>query len=117
LPARDWKQRVQDILEATSRIERFTQNLTFDEFAANDMAVDAVIRNIAVIGEAARQIPPEIEGSSPHVPFREMRAIRNVVIHGYFAVSLPILWQTITGDLPPLATMLQQLLENEAPPP
>jgi len=41
--------------------------------------------------------------------------MRNVVIHGYFVVSLPILWQTITGDLPPLAAMLQDLLQREAP--
>ncbi len=56
--SRDWRQRIQDILEASARIERYTRNLTFETFAADDMAVDAVIRNIAVIGEAARQIPP-----------------------------------------------------------
>jgi uncharacterized protein with HEPN domain len=89
--------------------------LTFEAFAANDMAVDAVIRNIAVIGEAARQIPSEIESRYPQLPHREMRGMRNIVIHGDFAVSLPILWQTIASDLPSLAMMLQELLQREAP--
>jgi uncharacterized protein with HEPN domain len=110
---RDWKQRLEDILEAIARIERYTANLTFDEFAANEMAVDAVVRNFTIIGEAARNIPPHIEARYPQLPGREMRGIRNVVVHGYFAVSLPILWQTIHDDLPPLALALRAILAQE----
>ena len=113
---RDWKQRVDDILEAIAKIERYTAGQTFDQFAANEMAVDAVIRNVAVIGEAARNIPPEIEARYPQLPGREMRGVRNVVVHGYFAVSLPILWQTIQNDLPSLAAVLRDVLAGEGKP-
>ena len=116
MPHRDWKQRVEDILEALERIESYTQGMTFDAFKSNSMAVDAVVRNLTVIGEAARHIPPEAQERYPHVPWAEMRAIRNILTHEYFGVSLPILWETIARDLPPLSSMLKDLLTKESGP-
>jgi uncharacterized protein with HEPN domain len=66
--------------------------------------------NLAIIGEAVRGIPPEVEASHPEIPWDEMRGMRNIVIHEYFQVSLSIIWQTIQEDLILLETSLRQLI-------
>jgi uncharacterized protein with HEPN domain len=66
----------------------------------------------AIMGEAAGQLLPEVESLYPEIPWVDMRAIRNVIIHEYFQVNLSITWQTIKTDLPPLIKQLQELLEN-----
>ena len=72
--------------------------------------MDAVIRNITVIGETASHVPPEISDRHPQVPWKEMRDIRNIVIHEYFGVGLNILWETVRNDLPLLVPLLKEVL-------
>jgi uncharacterized protein with HEPN domain len=109
MPRRDWRERLDDILEAIERIRCYTEGVSFEQFAADGKTVDAVIRNLTVIGEASRHIPDDVQASAPQVPWADMRGIRNVVIHEYFGVSLPILWATVQQDLPPLVEPLQRL--------
>lgn len=113
MPSRDWRLRLQDILGCIVKIERFTRGQSFDTFQANDMMVDAVLRNLEIIGEAAGHIPTDVQERHPHIPWREMRAMRNIVIHAYFGVSLPIVWDTVTGDLTPLPPLLTAILDHE----
>ncbi len=97
------------ILQAISRIERYTQNLTQGTFLADEQVQDAVIRNIEIIGEAARNIErhsPEFAAQHPEIPWGDMYAMRNVVAHGYFTVDLEIVWKTIHGDLRGLAEQI-----------
>lgn len=103
---RDWKQHIEDILEATAKIQRYTEGMTLESFAADERTLDAVIRNLTVIGEAARHVPAEVQARYPQVPWAEMRGMREVVVHRYFGVSLFILWQTVEENLPPLVPML-----------
>jgi uncharacterized protein with HEPN domain len=74
--------------------------MDLEKFHASDITIDAVIRNFAVIGEAARQIPPEIETRYSDVPWHKMRGLRNIVVHEYFGVDMSIVWETIQTDLP-----------------
>ena len=112
MPRREWKLYVQDILQAMAKIERFTTGMNLASFTSDEKTVDAVLRNIAVIGEAARHVPEDVQRRHPAVPSAEMRAIRNVV-HEYFGVSLPILWHTVNSDLPPLVPLLEEVLQAE----
>ncbi len=73
---------------------------------------DAVIRNITVIGEAARSVPREIADAHPEIPWKVMRGIRNVVVHVYFGIDVRVLWDTSQDDLPPLVEPLRNLLED-----
>lgn len=107
MPPRDWKLRVADILDAIGAIQQHTAGMNFETFAADRKTVDAVIRNITVIGEAANCIPSDVTDGAPDVPWRDMR---NVVVHAYFGVNVTILWDTIQTDLPPLVHSLQKLL-------
>ena len=111
MPPREWRFRVQDIIEAIEKICRYTGGLNFEAFSADEKTVDAVVRNLEIIGEAVRHIPEEILKEFPALPWAEMRGIRNVLIHEYFGVSLPILWKTTQTDLPPLLPALAQVLK------
>ena len=111
--SRSWFLRIEDILEAIERILRYTAAMTEDEFIADDKTIDAVVRNMTVIGEAANFVPEEVQVAHAVIPWAKMRAFRNVVVHEYFGVSNAILWQTIQVNLPPLVAPLKKILESD----
>src|SRR5450756_823546 len=92
---RNWRIRLQDILECISKIQTYTNGMTLEQFEKDSLRVDAVIRNFEIIGEAASQIPTEIQRKYPDLAWFEMRGMRNLMVHEYFGVSLPIIWHTI----------------------
>lgn len=112
MPPRDSRLRVQDIVEAISRIRRYTATHTLASFSSDDMAIDAVVRNLEVIGEAARHVDDATMQRLAGVPWREMRDLRNLLVHEYFGVSVPIIWETIVRDLPPVLALLLVDLER-----
>lgn len=111
-PERNWKIRVEDILACIEKIKQYTQGMSFDQFCKDEKTVDAVIRNIEIIGEAAGFIPLEIQEKYPELPWLEMRGMRNIMAHDYFGVSLPIIWHAIDQDLAPLAKGIRTLLNG-----
>jgi uncharacterized protein with HEPN domain len=113
VPPRDWRDRVRDILEAITRIEHYSRKHDQSSFIADGMAVDAVIRNVAVIGEAANHIPAQVQQRHPDVPWAQMRGMRNVLVHEYFEIGLDLLWATIQNDLPVLKERLREVLAAE----
>jgi len=110
---RDWKLRVTDILTCIEKIQGFTVEMTYEQFCQDERTIDAVIRNFEIIGEAAGYIPESIQEKYPELAWLEMRDMRNIMIHEYFGVSLPIIWRTITHDLSPLAEGMRQLLNED----
>ena len=110
-PERNWRMRVEDILACIQKIESYTSGLTFEQFSIDDKTVDAVIRNFEIIGEAAGNIPLEVQEKYPELAWLEMRGMRNIVAHEYFGISLPIIWRAIAQDLKPLAEGLAKLLQ------
>lgn len=111
-PERNWKMRVEDILGCIAKIKEYTRGMNYEQFSADDKTVDAVIRNLEVIGEAGGRIPLEIQEKYPDIAWLEMRGMRNLMAHEYFGVSLPIIWQAIEQDLTPLAVGLGTLLKE-----
>jgi len=110
---RDWKLRIEDILDAIEKIQRYTDGMNLKSFKADDKTVDAVVRNITIIGETSNHVPQEVQNKYPDIPWIEMRGIRNVIVHEYFGVSHSILWHTIRENLPPLLPTLKKMLEDE----
>jgi uncharacterized protein with HEPN domain len=110
VPHERWITSVEDILESSRKIQRYTQGMTFDVFARNELVVDGVIRNFEIIGEAARQVPAEKTLLNPEIPWSRMIGVRNVMIHNYSGVSLRTVWDTIQVALPPLIVQLEALL-------
>lgn len=99
-------------MEMITEIESFTVGMSFTDFEQDTKTVKAVLYNLAIIGEAAGQLLPEVESLYPVIPWVDMRAIRNVIIHEYFQVNLSIIWETIKTDFPLLREQLQELLEQ-----
>ncbi len=113
MPPRDWRVRVQDILDAIERVQRHVSDLDLAQFNENELAVDAVSYCFGVIGDAARHVPDEIVAAHPELPWAEMRAMRNVVVHEYFGVTRETLWKTASEDLPGLIEPLRKLLAEK----
>lgn len=86
--------------------------MTEAEFRENELVQDALIRNFAVIGEAARHVPEEIKVSHPEVPWARMRGIRNLLVHEYFGIDSKIVWDTVWEELPGLESRLRAILES-----
>jgi uncharacterized protein with HEPN domain len=103
---RDWQFRVNDILEAIDKIERYTQDMDFSGWLEDEKTVDAVIRNIEVIGEASSHLPDEVLQRYKDIPWRLMKGIRNILAHEYFGVDLEIIWKTVKEDLPAIKKLL-----------
>ena len=112
MSSRDWQLRIQDILKAIDSIQKRTEGMSFEKFVENETVIKAVLYDFIVIGEAASNIPPEVKENSSNIPWRQMSAMRNIVAHEYFQVSLKITWETIQNNLPSLIVSLEKLLNN-----
>ncbi|MCK5175211.1 MAG: DUF86 domain-containing protein [Planctomycetes bacterium] len=96
---RDYKLQLDDILEAIGRIREYTDNMSEESFGLDHKTQDAVIRNLEIIGEAARNLPDEIKNSASEIQWHKIIALRNLLIHEYFGVNTKILWDVITNKL------------------
>jgi len=94
---------VEDIRESIARIDRYTAGLDLAGFKADQKTVDAVVRNLEIIGEAARQLPEEFTGRDPQIEWRKIAGLRNRIVHDYFGLDLEMIWQIIHSDLPVLS--------------
>ena len=107
---RDWRDRIRDILDAIVEIQKFTLGMDYETFKADGKSIRAVEMNFIIIGEAASQIPEEVEDKYSTIPWNLMRAMRNRIVHVYFKVDEKLMWDTIQNDLPPLIPELGKLL-------
>ena len=87
MPPRSWRVRIEDILDAIDNIEHYVAGLDFDAFDADRKTVDAVERNLEIIGEATANLPDEVLARWPEVPWRYMKGVRNLLAHEYFGVD------------------------------
>jgi uncharacterized protein with HEPN domain len=110
--SRDWSFRIKDILQAIENIEKYTAKMTFLQFKKNQLVMDAVIRNFEIIGEASNHIPKAIQTAHPSIPWRQMIALRNFLIHEYFGIDFNTVWQTARTHLPALKDALKDLLKH-----
>ena len=99
------------ILNSISRIEQYTKEISEKEFYNNFLIQDAVIRNIQIIGEASKKFEESFKETNAHIPWRQITAMRNKVIHEYFGIDLPAVWQVVNIDL---VTLKNQLLELQS---
>ena len=99
------------ILDAIGLIEEYTKGMSENEFLANSMAHDAVVRQIEIIGEAARNISDEYRGKHSKLPWVNMTGIRNKIIYEYFNINYAIVWDTVRDDLPSLKKSIKKIIK------
>ncbi|MFH1877488.1 MAG: DUF86 domain-containing protein [Candidatus Omnitrophota bacterium] len=100
---------IADIVTSIKKIEKYTKDMLFEEFKKDDKTVDSVIRNLEVIGEAAKNLKKHCKDIYPDIPWQVMISMRNKVIHEYFGIDLSILWSTIKYDIPHLKRNIVKL--------
>ncbi len=106
----DDRSRLGHIFDAISAIEKYVAGVEKDDFLANSMMQDAVMRQIEIIGEAAGRISDTLQDEHPELPWMEMRAIRNKIVHDYLEINTDIIWDTVQNDLPALKDQIRNLL-------
>lgn len=101
-----------DILEAMQRIIAYTGGFSYERFIGDRRTQDAVLRNIEVIGEAAKRLSTSLKKQHPAIPWKDMAGMRDRVIHHYFGINYDIVWTVASGEIPKLAPGMTAILEK-----
>jgi uncharacterized protein with HEPN domain len=109
---RDWKLLLEDMLESITPIEEYTEKINKDEFINNQMIVDAVVRNIEIIGEASKNVPDPVREKYADIPWKKLNGIRNRIVHAYFGVDSSIIWFIIENELSSLKQSIHNALRE-----
>jgi len=112
--ARDPLVYLEDILDAIAKAEEFVCGLSREAFLRDDKAVYAVVRALEIVGEAAKQVPPDLRERAPEVPWRDMAGMRDKLIHSYTSVDIEVVWRTVTEELPQIRPLVVRLLDEES---
>lgn len=108
---REWGFYLDDMIRFAEKVLAYTVELDREGFEADEKAYDATLRKLELIGEAATHIPVAIQESCPAIPWRQVVATRNRLIHGYLGIDNDILWSIIQDDIPVLLNELNKLKE------
>ncbi len=109
---REYRLYLSDIVEALTRIQEYTKGMSYEDFKLSNITIDAVVRNLEVIGEAARRLPSETKARSPEIEWRKIVALRNILTHEYFGVNTQIIWDVVKNKLEPLGKECHRLLQH-----
>ena len=108
----EYKAYLRGMIEAIGKIERYTENMNFEDFSNNELIQDGVIRNLEIIGEAVKNLPDDIKKDYPEVEWRKIAGLRDILIHAYFGVDLEIIWDIVKNKVPELKEMVRKILSN-----
>lgn len=109
---KDWRVRIEDMLEAIERITRYVDGMNAQEFVASDITQDAVLRNLEVLGEASKRVPYFIIAAHGEIPWSRIGDMRNILVHEYHSVDPTIILDCARNDLPPLVGPLKAILAS-----
>ena len=102
-----------DCREAILRIDTYVEDLTYDGFSSDTKTQDAVVRNLEILGEAAKNISGQLKKKYPQVSWKDLAGLRDKLIHHYFGVNLDIVWNVIKQELPSILSELEAILRAE----
>lgn len=111
--SRSLKLYLKDILNSIRKIKNYTNQMTQTELSEDELALDAVVYNLQIIGEATKNIPEDIRDRQTHIEWKKMIALRNIITHAYFSIDDEIVWDIIHTKLDPLQTSIELILQTE----
>jgi len=109
---RDYLVYLDDILNAMDNADEFVAGMDYVQFENDIRTTFAVTRALEIVGEATKRLPPDIREKYPHIPWKDMAGMRDVIIHGYDNVNLQIVWDVIKRDIPRIRLQIQQILTD-----
>jgi uncharacterized protein with HEPN domain len=101
------------MIESCQKILKYTDGLTFDQFAQNDLVFDAVMRNFTILGEAAKNITDDLKSKYPQIPWSDIAGLRDILVHAYHRILFQVVWDNIQNDIPTLLENLKNLVRSE----
>ncbi len=104
---------LQDICTSCAKVQRYTLNMTLEAFVSDERTYDAVVRNLQIIGEAVKQIPPEVREQYPAVEWRKIAGLRDILAHAYFSLENETLWDIVQNKVPALQEQMQRMVQQE----
>jgi uncharacterized protein with HEPN domain len=111
---REYLDYLQDMLDNAKRALQFIAGMEYKAFEKDEKTVYAVIRAVEIIGEAAKNVPPEVQKKYPNVPWRDISGMRDKLVHRYFGVNMEVVWQTVNEDLPFIIDVIANMIEKES---
>jgi uncharacterized protein with HEPN domain len=108
--SRDARVYLEDILESIRRIKTYTAGVDQEGLAADELRLDAVVRNLEVIGEAVKRLPEDLTQRHSHVEWRKIAGLRDILIHHYFGIDAGIIWDVVQNKLPDFEHQIRAIL-------
>jgi uncharacterized protein with HEPN domain len=110
MKGRDYGDYLQDILDSILEVEDFTKGMDLESFGKDRKTINAVVRSLEVMGEAAKHIPEGLRKKYPKIPWKRMAGTRDKLIHEYTGVDIDIVWEVVEKELPPLIPAVRTAL-------
>ncbi len=107
----DYQVYLDDILLSCSKILRFVDGLSFEQFSQDEKTFDAVVRNLEIIGEAAKHIPDEVRQEYTAIEWRKIAGLCDIMIHEYLGINIEIIWDIVQNKIPGLITEVRKILD------
>ena len=104
---------LEEIIVFCSKIDKYTKDMKKEEFQKNELVIDAVLRNLELIGEASKRLSEEFKIKNLQIPWKKIIGLRKIVIHAYSNVDLDIIWDIIKKNIPETKNLLDKIYEKE----
>ncbi len=110
--SRIYKLYLEDILECCENINKYTGEMSFKEFSVDKKTIDAVVRNLEIIGEAVKSVPNEILQSKAEIEWKQIARLPDIIVHHYFKVDLEVVWDILKNHLEDLETAVKEIITD-----